>query len=55
MVGYNYKPTRYIPFHQNNPTMPTLSSESASAISCIVLTAESDGLGRAKLSLGSVG
>lgn len=33
VFGYNYKPTEYAKFRQNNPNLPILSSESASTIS----------------------
>jgi beta-galactosidase len=33
VFGYNYKPTEYGPFHQANPLVPLLGSETSSAVS----------------------
>ena len=33
VVGYNYKPQEYAPFHRRNPTRPVLGSETASCLS----------------------
>jgi beta-galactosidase len=33
VLGYNYKPTEYKPFHAQHPTIPVLGSETASCVS----------------------
>jgi beta-galactosidase len=33
LVGYNYKPKAYLPFHESYPTTPVLGAETSSAVS----------------------
>lgn len=33
VVGFNYRPKEYVPFHEATPTIPVLSSETSSAVS----------------------